>query len=227
MLDHSLIKSTFVHASSIDVIYAALLSFVMGVAIAITYTQTFRGLTYSRGFLQSLIFAPLLTAIAMQAIGDSIARGLGLMGAFSLLRFRTNIKDTRDMMFIFAALAGGLASGVYAYQFAVISIGFFCLAVFIVHNVPFSPESDYDAVLKLQLDNKPQLQEQINVILKNKAKRFVLLSMREMAQGDRLDISYQLKLKKHHSQSEIFTDLGKIESLKNVQIFMQDQAHEV
>jgi len=227
MLDHSLIKSTFSNASSIDVVYAALLAFVIGVLIAVTYTQTFRGLSYSRGYLQSLIFAPILTAIAMQAIGDSVARGLGMMGAFSLLRFRTNIKDTRDMMFIFAALGAGLACGVYAYQFAVISMGFFCLSVFVVHNVPFSPDADFDAVLKLQIDNTPSLQDSVSEVLKSTTKRYTLISMREMGQGQRLDVSYQIKIRGNKNQSHIFHGLSQIQSVQNTQIFMQDQAHEV
>lgn len=227
MLDHSVLKSTFINASIIDITYACLLAFVLGVAIAFTYVRSFNGLSYSRAFLQALIFAPLLTAIAMQAVGDNVARGLGMMGAFSLLRFRTNIKDTRDMMFMFGSLTAGLACGVYAYHIALISITFFCLAVFVVHKVPFSVESDFDAVLRLQLDNKPETQVSVDNVLKLHARRFSLISVREMGQGERLDLSYQLKLQKTNSQAQIMSDLAQVNSLRDVHLFMQDRAHEV
>ena len=84
MLDHLALKSTFINSSMIDITYASLLAFLLGVALAVTYVRSFNGLSYSRGFLQALIFAPLLTAVAMQAIGDNVARGLGTMAAFSL-----------------------------------------------------------------------------------------------------------------------------------------------
>lgn len=227
MLDHAVLKSTFINASLIDITYASLLSFLLGVAIALTYVRSFNGLSYSRAFLQAMIFAPLLTAIAMQAVGDNVARGLGMMGAFSLLRFRTNIKDTRDMMFMFASLTAGLACGVYAYHIALVSIGFFCLAVFVVHKVPFSAECDFDAVLRLQLDNKVETQASVDNILKTHAKRFSLIAVREMGQGERLDLSYQVKLNKQESQARIMSELARVGSLRDVHLFMQDKAHEI
>lgn len=227
MLDHLVLKSTFINSSLIDIVYASLLAFILGVVIAFTYMRSFSGLSYSRTFLQTLIYAPLLTAIAMQAVGDSVARGLGMMGAFSLLRFRTNIKDTRDMMFIFAALGAGLGCGVYAYPIALISTGFFALAVFIVHNVPFSAASDFDAVLRLQVDNSPERQSKIDSVLKEHSRRFTLISVREAAQGERLDLSYQLKMQRQDSQARIMQQLGQIESLRDAHLFLQGNAHEV
>lgn len=226
MLDHLLIKSSFINSATIDIIYACLLAFCLGVGIAVAYVKTFRGLSYSRAYLQSVVFAPLLTAIAMQAIGDSVARGLGMMGAFALLRFRTNIKDSRDMMFIFAALAVGLACGVYAYQIALISTIFFLLAVYAVHNIPFSIESDFDAILRFQVDNTPELQKAVDGVLSEHARRFSLISLREMAQGGRIELSYQLKMQEKSTQSVILNALSKVQSLRDAHLFLQDRAHE-
>lgn len=227
MLDHMLIRSTFVNASIIDIVYACLLAFILGVAIAFTYVRSFSGLSYSRSFIQSLIFAPLLTAIAMQAVGDSMARGLGMLGAFSLLRFKTNIKDSRDMMFMFASLAAGLACGVYSYSIAVVSIFFFSIAVYIVHNIPFSVNSDFDAVLRLQVDNTIELQSHIDRVLAEFSRRYALISMREAGQGSRLDMTYQVKMQKGKMQTQLVDELSKISSLKDIHVFVQDQAHEV
>lgn len=227
MLDHMLLRSTFLNASMIDIVYACLLAFILGVAIAFAYVRSFSGLSYSRAFIQSLIFAPLLTAIAMQAVGDSMSRGLGMLGAFSLLRFRTNIKDSRDMMFMFASLAMGLACGVYSYPIAVISIIFFCGAVYIVHNIPFSVNSDFDAVLRLQVDNSIDSQSSIDRVLAEYARRYALISMREMGQGSRLDMTYQVKMQKGKMQNQLVGELGKIASLRDIHVFVQDQAHEV
>lgn len=227
MLDHSVLKSTFVYSSTINIVYACLLAFILGVGIAVSYVKSFRGLSYSRAFIQAIIFAPLLTSMAMQAIGDSVARGLGMMGAFALLRFRTNIKDSRDMMFMFAALAVGLGCGVYAYQIAVISAIFFCLAVFAVHNIPFSVDADYDAILRLQVDNTAQNQATVDTVLKKLTRRFSLISLREMAQGERIELSYQIKMQKNESESSVLRSLSSVDSLRDAHIFMQDQAHEV
>lgn len=227
MLDHAVLKTTFINATLIDIVYASLLAFVLGVFISLIYVRSFSGLSYSRTFLQALIFAPLLTAVAMQAIGDNLARGVGMMGAFSLLRFRTNIKDTRDMMFMFAALGVGLACGVYSYQIAVVSVVSFAIAVFVVHKVPFSVDADFDAVLRLQMDNNPDLQNSVTQILRTQTQRFSLVSIREMSQGQRLDLSYQLKMRQMESQGILVSELSQVNSLKDIHLFIQDRAQEV
>ncbi|MCB0407844.1 MAG: DUF4956 domain-containing protein, partial [Bdellovibrionales bacterium] len=226
LLSHSELKATFANAHLIDVIYAGLLAFFLGACIAITYVRSFRGLSYSNAFIQSLVFAPILTAIAMQAIGDSVARGLGLMGAFSLLRFRTNIKDTRDMMFIFAALATGLACGVYAYGFAVISLGFFCFAVLILNKVPFSLEADYNAILKFQIDADKNTNSSIDSVLQKNSSRFHLISARELAQGEKVELTYHIKVSSHKTQYIIIQELGKIPSINGIHLFLQEGANE-
>jgi hypothetical protein len=73
-----------------------------------TYEKTFLGLSYSRNFVQALVLSSVVAATVMQAIGDNVGRGLGMLGALSIVRFRTSFKDPRDIMFLFAAL--GLVS---------------------------------------------------------------------------------------------------------------------
>ena len=69
------------------------LAFIIGTVLALTYISTFEGLSYSKSFIQSLVLSPIVSAIAMMAIDGSLARGIGMMGAFSILRFRSNLKD--------------------------------------------------------------------------------------------------------------------------------------
>lgn len=227
LLSHNELKATFANAHIIDVLYACLLSFVLGACIAVTYIRTFKGLSYSNAYIQALIFAPILTAVAMQAIGDSVARGLGLMGAFSLLRFRTNIKDTRDMMFIFAALAAGLSCGVYAYAFSLISMMFFCSVAFLLYKVPFSLEADYNAILKFQSLSSHSTDLEVSKILKSYFSRFNLISAREMNQGQSTELTYHVKMKNTPEQHGIVKDLSAVESVSGVHLFMQEGANEV
>ena len=92
--------------------YSLVLCFVLSNIIAFTYEKTFQGLSYSRNFVQAMILGSLVVAVAMMAIGNNLARGLGMMGALTIIRFRTNLKDPRDIIFIFASLATGMAAGV-------------------------------------------------------------------------------------------------------------------
>jgi hypothetical protein len=87
--------------------------------------------------------------------------------------------------------------------------------------------SDFDAVLRLQVDNSTELQSQVDRVLAEYARRYALISMREMGQGSRLDMTYQVKMQKGKMQNALVGELAKIASLRDIHVFVQDQAHEV
>src|SRR5206468_2550670 len=98
---------------------SALLSMVLAIAlsmgIAWAYVLTYHGPSYSRSFVQTVALAGVISSMVMLAIGNDIARGLGLVGALTVVRFRSTLKDTRDLLFVFASLAVGVACGVQAF----------------------------------------------------------------------------------------------------------------
>ena len=110
-----------------------LLAFALSIVVAWVYSATHVGMSYLRGFTQSLAMGGIISGAIMLAIGDDVARGLGVVGALTIVRFRTTIKDTRDLMFVFASLSTGIACGVQSYAIAVVGIGVFTLAVLFLH----------------------------------------------------------------------------------------------
>ena len=130
MLDFLTLQTTSAHPTIVTIIYTALLAFVLSTLIAITYEKTYRGLSYSRNFVQALILSSIVAATVMQAIGDSLARGLGIIGALAIIRFRTVFKDPRDIIFMFASLAAGISCGVFGFTVGVIGTLAFCSAAF-------------------------------------------------------------------------------------------------
>ena len=79
--------------------------------LALTYRYTHKGLSYSQSFTQTILLVALIVSIVMMTIGSNVARAFALVGALSIIRFRTVVKDTRDTAFVFAALAVGMAAG--------------------------------------------------------------------------------------------------------------------
>ncbi|MCO5142277.1 MAG: DUF4956 domain-containing protein [Oligoflexia bacterium] len=227
MLDYSVLSSTVANPTFFSVFYAFLLSFILGSAIAILYIKTFNGLSYSRNFLQCLVLCPILTAIAMQAIGDNIARGIGMIGTISLLRFRTNIKDPRDMFFIFASLAIGLASGVHAYSTAALGTVCFGIAVVVLAKTPFAYGPQFDGLLRLNLRTNDQQQGILEKVLSTYCKEFSLISLREMGQGDVLDYAYHLKFRKDAEKEKLISEIKQIPNAKSVNLMMQESIVEI
>lgn len=227
MLDFTVLSTSMANPTLLSVFYAFLLSFVLGTAIALLYVKTFQGLSYSRNFLHCIVLCPILTATAMQAIGDNVARGIGMIGAISILRFRTNIKDPRDMFFIFAALAIGLAAGVHAYSIATIGTFCFTAAVLVLAKTPFAHGPQFDALLRLQVVRDGNGTRQVEQVLGDACKHFAMISVREIGQGDLLDYAYQLKFKPQASHQSVMNSLRGIPEARGVNLMMQESIIEV
>lgn len=97
--------------SLVHILINILLGFAMGLVIAWTYKVTYTGFTFARTFMFTLVFLTTIATLVIIAVGESVARAFALAGALSIIRFRTPIKDTRDLTFVFFALISGLAMG--------------------------------------------------------------------------------------------------------------------
>ena len=97
--------------SLVDLALAGLTALACGFVIGETYRRTYRGHDYSRSFLQVLLVITLLVAFVTLVVGNDLARAFTLVGAMSVVRFRTAVKEARDLAFIFWAVATGMGAG--------------------------------------------------------------------------------------------------------------------
>jgi hypothetical protein len=121
----------------VNITYAFVWAFVLAGIVASTHRLTFTGDHYPTNFFQALVLGAVVTTMVMMAIGDSLARGLGVFGAMAIIRFRTRIDDPRDVLFLFAALSTGLAIGVYGFTISFVGTVLFCLVATLLHFSPF------------------------------------------------------------------------------------------
>lgn len=227
MLDFITLQTTTNNATVITLIYAVLLAFVLSTLIAITYEKTYRALSYSRNYVQALILISIVASTIMQAVGDSLARGFGIMAAMAVIRFRTNFKDTRDIVFIFASLAVGVSCGVHGYDIAIVGALAFILAAFLMYSSPFGTSSFYDGMLRFNVENERKNKSQLEDTMAQHCKSFALITLRDMAQGNRLDYAYQVKLKKNVRHDDFVENLNKIDSIKGVNFMLQEATVEL
>lgn len=101
-----------------DVILNFLVAVVLGAVIYLSYRISHSGAAYSARFNVSLLMLTLVTTLVMNVIGNNIALSLGMVGALSIVRFRTAIKDPRDTAYIFWGIAVGICCGVSEYVMA-------------------------------------------------------------------------------------------------------------
>ncbi len=143
------------------ILVTAIFAFVLSSLIAITYQLTTKSIYRRAHFMQSLVMISILAATVMQAIGDSLARGLGMLGALSIIRFRTVLDDPRNITFMFASLAAGIASGVLGYSIALTGTLVFCLAAIILRFSPMSNSNELIGRLRLQVPKEEGYQKRI------------------------------------------------------------------
>ncbi len=228
MLDFFSIQNASPHPALLPVIYTMLVSFLLSSSIGITYIKTFIGLSYSRNYVQAVILSSIVAATVMHAIGDSLARGLGMIGALAIIRFRTNFKDPKDILFMFAGLASGIGCGVGAFAAAIVgSLGFIATA-FLLHYSPLGQTSSFDGMLRFNIENSDANRSMLEMIFKKYCKTFALVTLRDMKQGDRLDYAYQIKLKNREYNADLITSLNeKIPSIKGINLMLQEATVEL
>ncbi len=228
MLDFLTLQTTSPDPVLLTAVYTVLVSFLLSTMVGITYIKTFRGLSFSRNYVQGLILSSIVAATVMQAIGDSLARGLGMIGALAIIRFRTTFKDPKDILFMFSALASGIACGVGAYVIAVVGTTGFVFTAFVLHYTPLGQTSHFDGMLRFNIENNDANRTELERILKSSCKTFALISLRDMKQGERLDYAYHIKLRRHQGNADLLRALSeKIPSVKGVNLMLQETTVEL
>jgi uncharacterized membrane protein YhiD involved in acid resistance len=119
------------------VIFTFLLAFLCSSLIAFTYYVTSPKTLKTGNYVQSLILSSLIATMILQSIGDSLASGLGILGALTIINFRTSFRDPRDIVFIFAALGTGIACGSYMLVIAILGTSTFCFVALSLRFTPF------------------------------------------------------------------------------------------
>ncbi len=228
MLDFLTLQTSSANPTFITVLYSVLISFLLSTLVGVTYIKTFRGLSYSRNFVQALILSSIVASTVMLAIGDSLARGLGMIGALAIIRFRTNFKDPRDIIFMFASLAVGIGCGVGGYLIAIIGTLGFVLASFILYYAPLSRENLFDGMLRFNMENREEERLKLEKILKSHCRTFALITLRDLNQGKRLDYAYHIKMKPKKSDAQLIESLqDELKSVKGVSLMLQETTIEL
>lgn len=227
MLDFLTLQTTSGDPSVISILYTVLLSFLLSSLVAITYERTFRGLSYSRNFIQAMILSGIVAGMVMQAIGENPMRGLGVLGALAIIRFRTGFKDPRDIVFMFAAVASGISCGVFGYGVAVVGTLAFCGAAIVLYFSPFGCNRYFDGMLRFNIESGNSVNDELSDIMKNHCRTFALVTLRELAQGNRLEYAYHVKLRNNMPQESLVNKIRQLQGAKDVQLLLQETTVEL
>jgi len=213
--------------SFMNVLGALLLSFVLTFIYAAVYQRTFSGFSYSRTFVQSMILGSIVTCMLIMAVGDSLSRGLGIMGTLTIIRFRTLVRDPRDAMFLFASLGTGIACGAGLPAVAIGGTTVFTAIAFLLHVAPFASRRNYEGMLRFTTTKDAEVKAAVDSLLLMMCESFTLVAMRNAAQGEALEYSYHIRLRDSSYQKEVIRGLSEIEGVIDPLLMMQRSTVEV
>lgn len=211
----------------VQILSNLLMAFLLCSVFASVYRWTFGGLSYSRGYIHTLVIGGMVVAMVIMAIGNNLARGLGILGTLAIIRFRTPIRDARDLIFLFASLGTGVGCGAGAYDVALIGTGTISSAMVLLHWSPFASRREYEGMLRFLLPADTRMEGSVEEILRHCCSSFHMIAMRESIQGEMIEYSYQIKLVDPSYQAEIIDRLHQVEDVMDPTLLMQRQTVEL
>lgn len=201
-----------------EIVMHILLSAIISIMIYISYWYTHTGTNYSKKFNVSLVTLTILTGTVMTVIGNNIALSLGMVGALSIVRFRTAIKDSRDTTYIFWAIIVGICCGVGDYTVA--SIG--SLVVFVVLLLLGRVRNDnrFLLIIKARNEHNLEIEKTVSQYFSNKAVLKVKNTTKEQ-----LEYIYELTRnvydKAHYNEKSIMDSLYELSNVEYVNVVAQ------
>lgn len=209
-----------VEESSISVGVVALsvvLSFLLGLAISLVYKKTFRGVSYSQSFVTTLALLAPITTIVMLTIGSNLARAFGLVGALSIIRFRTVIKDTKDIMMVFLSLVIGLSVGTQNYHIAVVGALLILAFIIIMDRTNYGLFTDRSFLVSFYVEPESLEERDYTSIIQKYSVSYDLVNLTTInTDKKRIEITYKVEGLNSSNRSELITKLSNLKGVSDI-----------
>lgn len=173
----------------VQIVLGMLFALLLSLCVYQIYKKTYSGVMYSKDFNTTIIMIALITTLVIMIIGSNLALSLGLVGALSIIRFRTAVKDAKDAAFLFWAIGIGLACGTGIYMIGLIGSFLIGLTLLVLHRIRCFEEQAYLLIVRADTLDIPA----IETLLGKETRRF-RLRMTDQA-PDRMEVTYEIALR--------------------------------
>ena len=212
MTFQDIFKSSFLEniasISILDMAIAMVLAFLLGLFIFFIYKKSYSGVMYSASFGVTLIALSLITTLLIMTVVSNIVLSLGMVGALSIVRFRTAIKEPMDIAFLFWSIAAGIVLAAGLIPLAVVG-SLFVGVVLLVFSRQKNGESPYILVVHC---TDQAVEGQVRALVEARVRRLNLKS-KSVAPGQ-IELNYEVRLRE--ADTEFVNELGAMEGVGNV-----------
>ena len=209
------------------VILGLLLAFVSGHTIAWVYMYTHSGLSYSRSFVSSLLVIPVVVALVMMVLSNSLVTAFGLMAVFAIVRFRNILRDTLDTSYVLSVIVIGMACGTMKFATAVMGCALISLILFYLWFSSFGTRHRYDVIINLHWSRTPGDLAELRNLFHRHSLKVICASQRSHDGHDGTDFSYRLLLRDPERMDDLLIELRTLPGVTRVTGLKADEQSEI
>ncbi len=210
----SFLERSVTSFSPLDILLAIGVAFLIGLFVYSVYRKVYSGVMFSRSFSVSLIAMSMMTALVILGVTSNVVLSLGMVGALSIVRFRTAVKDPMDIVFLFWSIGAGILSGAGLFPIAILgSLAIGLVLVLFIRRAKY--DNPYVLVLKLKGEAADAA---VQKALGSSVKRFLVKSKTVGASGIELAVDVRLK----GAETGFVNELAAIEGVTGVSLISYD-----
>lgn len=204
---------------SADVVVLNLLvAMALGMVIASAYKYVHKGISYSQSYVFSIVLVTMTVALAMMVIGNDITRAFALLGTFTIIRYRTAVKDPKDTAFIFVALVVGLAVGASNYGIALAGTLVMVVAALVLDRIDFGAATKTDHILYMTTSRDFASDGALESVMRQTFKKATLLNVALDSDGERSTYTYNVDKKQDEDLPRALDGLRQMSGVESVEL---------
>jgi len=197
-------------------------AFICGMIIAIVYRMTYNGPSYSPTFVNSLVLLALITSVVILTIGNNLARAFGLVGAMSIIRFRTAVRDVQDIIFIFFSLTVGMAAGVGLTTVAIMATLIISAVILLLVGTNFGKPPKKQHLLHITYKATPNSDALLKGLLKQYARKVKLVNLKSVGTDGAMNAFYNLTIRNSKKSNLFLQELQSQEFVQHVNLYFEE-----
>ena len=193
--------------SAVDIIISLVLAFAIGIYIVYIYKKTYTGVVYSKSFSLCVILLAMVTALIIRTISSNISLSLGMVGALSIVRFRTAIKEPVDTAFMFWAISAGIMTGAGLYLVAIVGSLLLGVLYFVSYLLGFKVQNRYLYIIKYDVKVHDKVVKKLASLPKYKLRSKSLFK-------DQVELTFEVDYKEKGKDDNFAVDI--VDSFENM-----------
>ncbi len=204
-----------------QVIANLFIALLCGLIISVSYRLTSDSMNYSPSFVRSNVILAMITALVIMVIGNNLARAFGLVGAMSIIRFRTAVKDVQDIVYIFFSLAAGMAAGVGLKGAALVGTVAISVILILLQRIRYAHPAKNQCIVQFRCilsEGEPPYFP----VLQHWSTKARLANMRSLGERDLFELTFYVELKVKGQRDALVRELSRLPAVSDVRLYLDD-----